>query len=620
VLYEMLAGRPPFGAESDTEFTIKSLHVKEMPAPLRRWNPNVPEEFEWIVLRALNKDPERRFAGCAEMAASLGAGLPEIADVSRRRPVQSELSSGSARQASASAVASPPAMAPLLSSVVPVAQPARPAVIPIAVKQPPARPTRSRLGLWIALAVVFLLAGATLALLRDRIFAAPEQIVLSLKGSTSVGDELAPRMAEAFLRDEMKATQVGSYIAKKDAAGHSFVHVWGRVPGDSDRQVIEIYATGSGDAFKCLAAGSGADHCDIGMASRPYNDQDRQKYPSLGNLGSGATEHVVALDGIAVIVNPANSVERLSIQQLRAIYTGRIRSWNQVGGPDAPIELYGRNQKSGTGEMFAQMVVGKDAQGHALPTLVAPDHQIEDSSAIVDAVMQSPNAIGYVSSPLIRSAKALAISDGSNAALSPSELAIVTEDYPIGRRLYLYAPGDASDLAQAFIRYAVNSRGQAVVTEAHYVALTPKSFAIHDVPPDAPAEYAEIAQHYQRLGLSFRFASGQAGISSGGHDSLDNLARDNVARLESYLAQHNSSGDDILLIGYADNVGGAGPNKALALSRAESVAESLATDDVRVPNSAIRSFGMELPVASNDTPEGRARNRRVEVWVRKGVE
>ena len=116
---------------------------------------------------------------------------------------------------------------------------------------------------------------------------------------------------------------------------------------------------------------------------------DKEIYPALRNLGDRATEHVVALDGIAIIVNPHNPVTRLSIPQLRAIYTSQITNWKDVGGIDAPIEIYGRDRNSGTFEMFIEKVIGKDTISNAEVSAIPLDHQIGDSSLIVDSVMRS---------------------------------------------------------------------------------------------------------------------------------------------------------------------------------------------------------------------------------------
>lgn len=608
VLYELLAGRPPFGAETDTDFTIKSQHIKETPTPIRAWNAQVPFDFEWIVYKALNKDPGTRFQSCAEMSRALtnafASHMKAVASgevpVAQRRtgpqPIVNSQPTPTLQKTSPGTVIPPPVASGFSTP-----------------------PPKKRTLLWAALAAIVLLLGVAAFFLKDKLFGSSETIILVMKGSTSVGDELAPKMAEAFLRDELKADKTGSYIASKDDKGHAYVHVWGDVPGKSDRQVIEIYATGSGDAFKCLVAEEGPKHCDLGMSSRPFNEGDRRDNPSLPSLGGPANEHVVALDGIAVIVNPANSLTRLTIAQLRGLYTGQYTNWNQVGGADAPVELYGREKNSGTKDMFEQMVVGKDAQGHALPVIVPQDHQVDESGKIVDAVLSSPNAIGYVSSPLIKSAKALAISDGGGAALRPTQLAIVSEDYPISRRLFLYEPNNPSSIVQSFVRYAVNESGQRVVIEANYVGLTPEAIEVKDIPLDAPPLYQEIASRYARLGLSFRFASGKASSASGTDNELDNLARDNVSRLEAYLAKHPAAVSNLLLVGYADSVGGPGPNIPLAKARAMSVSQNLGEDDVRVPADHVYSLGLQMPVASNDTPEGRSRNRRVEVWVPRGT-
>jgi phosphate transport system substrate-binding protein len=478
---------------------------------------------------------------------------------------------------------------------------------------------KSGINLWLVLSLTgLLLGGLAVFSFRDQVFGPSENIVLSLSGSTSMGDELVPKLAQAFLRDELGATSTGSKIETRDANGHSYLHVWGKVPGTSALQVIKIYATGSGAAFKCLAAARGPEYCDIGMSSRPINDMDKHLYPSLSNLGDRATEHVVALDGIAVIVNPRNPVSQLSIPQLRAIYTGQILKWSEVGGKDAPIELYGRDQNSGTLEMFTEKVIGADPQGRTRTARVAPDHQIGDSNLIVDAVMRSPNAIGYVSSPMIRDAKALLISDGSGPALRPTELSVVTEDYPICRRLLLYHWDTPGSLLNAFVRYVMYKPGQAIVTQLPFVGLMPRVFPVPP-PPKAPLAYKKMALTYSRIGLSFHFSSSLAVAGGDNSSQLDNLADINILRLRTFLSQHGGTGNDILLIGFADNIEEGVRNGRLAHQRAESIATGLRAIGVFVPSENIRDFGSDLAVASNDTPEGQSKNRRVEVWVRNGL-
>ena len=424
-----------------------------------------------------------------------------------------------------------------------------------------------------------------------------------------------PKLAEAFLRDEMRADKTGIRVAGKDAHGHSRLYVWGTIPGRSGRQVIEIYPSESNTAFQCLAARGNGRNCDIGMASRPINSRDQDMYPVLRNIGGRLTEHVVALDAIAVIVNPRNPVSELSIPQLRAIYSGQITNWRELGGLDAPIVFYGRDRASGTFEMFTERVFGKDATISAADSAVPLDRQIADSGLIVDAVMHSINTIGYVSLPMIRDAKTIAISDGSGPALRPTELSIVTEDYPICRRLILYDWDAPGSLKNAFVRYVVYKPGQTLVTQTPFLELTPK--ILPAVPPlNAPSAYKKIAAHYSRIGLSFHFMSQEIDPTADADRQLDNLARVNVLRLRTFLSQHNRTGSDILLLGFADGSESGVVGQRLAKRRAEAVAISLKEIGVIVPNENIRSFGAEVPVASNDTAEGKRKNRRVEVWVR----
>jgi phosphate transport system substrate-binding protein len=466
----------------------------------------------------------------------------------------------------------------------------------------------------ILVGTVILLATVAGFLSYDSILGQREHVVLSIQGSTTLGDALVPKLAEAFLRDDMRAQTSGFRIAGRDAQGRSIVHVWGTIPGRSGRQVIEIYPSESSSAFECLAASKGRS-CDIGMASRPISTHDQDEYPVLRNRRERLDEHVVALDAIAIIVNPQNPVSELSVPQIRAIYSGEIKNWKELGGRDEPIAFYGRDRSSGTYEMFMEKIFGKAAITSSEGPAVPAERQISDSRLIVDAVLHSSNAIGYVSSPLIREAKTLAVSDGSGPAILPTELSVVTEDYPICRRLFLYDWGAPGSMMEAFIRFAIYKPGQTLVEPTPFVELTPRIFSVSP-PPNAPAAYKEIASKYSRVGLSFHFSTGGTNETA---SELDNLANVNILRLRTFLAQHEQIGEDILLIGFSDAKERATSSKHVAQQRAEAIATSLRSVGVIVPSKNVLEFGADLPVASNDTPEGRRRNRRVEAWVRKGL-
>ncbi len=150
------------------------------------------------------------------------------------------------------------------------------------------------------------------------------------------------------------------------------------------------------------------------------------------------------------------------------------------------------------------------------------------------------------------------------------------------------------------------------------VELPPKVFPV--IPPqNAPAAYKEIASKYLRVGLSFHFSSEEVKATVEPSSQFENLANVNVFRLRAYLAQNGGTGNDILLVGFADGHEAGIRDQNFARMRAENVATSLRAIGVIVPSENIRDFGAKLPVASDDSPDGRRKNRRVEVWVRKGL-
>ena len=152
--------------------------------------------------------------------------------------------------------------------------------------------------------------------------------ILKLSGSNTIGAALAPALAEGFLKQQ-GATEVKTVPGDKEDE----VRVQGIMPGDSTPQVIEIHAHGSATAFEDLQKNA----CDVGMASRKIKPAEAGQLASFGDMTSPASEHVLGLDGIAVIVSKTNPVESLSKSQVAQLFTGEINNWSQVGGPARPL-------------------------------------------------------------------------------------------------------------------------------------------------------------------------------------------------------------------------------------------------------------------------------------------
>jgi phosphate transport system substrate-binding protein len=253
--------------------------------------------------------------------------------------------------------------------------------------------------------------------------AATHDALLRLSGSNTIGATLGPSLAAAFLKDQ-GATDVKTLPGSNPEE----TIIQGILPGNTSPSLIRISAHGSATAFTDLAA----DNCDIGMASRKIKPDEAHKLSPLGDMTSAANEHVVGLDGIAVIVNVHSPISALGKEQISSIFSGDYPDWSEVSiASHGPIRIYARDDKSATYDTFKTLVLaGKK---------LAPSAQrFEDSNALSEAVARDPNGIGFIGLPYVHNAKVIAVAETGALALQPTQLTIATEDYPLSRRLFLY--------------------------------------------------------------------------------------------------------------------------------------------------------------------------------------
>jgi phosphate transport system substrate-binding protein len=412
--------------------------------------------------------------------------------------------------------------------------------------------------------------------------------ILRLSGSNTIGESLVPSLAEAFLKSQ-GAVDVHTVAGEKAQEKV----VLGTLPGDKIPSAIRIAAHGSATAFTALAEGS----CDIGMASRRIKPDEASKLASLGDMLAPASEHIVGLDGIAVIINPANPVNELSKDEIMRIFTGETTNWPK-GSSARPISIYARDDKSGTYDTFKSLVL-------AGKPLAPAARRFESSEELSDAVAQDPNGIGFIGLPFVRSAKAVAVSEKGTRSLLPTTLTVATEDYSLSRRLFLYTSATPSNkFARVFVEFALSRQGQDVVASNGFVAQNIATVA-QAVSDDAPVEYKKLTEHAERLSLDFRFQAGQS--------EQDNKAQVDMDRVVSLISEKGTAGEKILLLGFADGIGSPKANQALSLSRARIIQSELVRRGLKP--AVVQGFGSELPVASNETADGREKNRRVEIWV-----
>lgn len=230
-------------------------------------------------------------------------------------------------------------------------------------------------------------------------------------------------------------------------------------PGD----FIAVTGGGSGTGIAALINST----CDIAECSRSMKKEEIQLAEAKG---IEPLEHIAALDGIVVVVNPKNPVSQLTIEQLRQIFMGAIKNWKEVGGENKNIVILSREVNSGTHVFFKEYVLRR---GHEKgPEEFAPAALLMSSSqAIADEVAQNSNAIGYYGMGYISPRqKVIAVSkDEKSEYISPTTENVVKGKYPISRPLYLYTNGEAQGLVKKFLDFTLSKEGQEIVVKTDFV-------------------------------------------------------------------------------------------------------------------------------------------------------
>nr|WP_314479830.1 substrate-binding domain-containing protein [uncultured Pseudomonas sp.] len=416
-----------------------------------------------------------------------------------------------------------------------------------------------------------------------------EPVHLRVQGSNTIGSALLPALVLAQLRAD-HATHV--QVHPGESANESLITAT-RPHGVAIR--VDIAAHGSSTGFAALARGE----ADLATASRPISDSEARQLREHGGLRDVAAEHVIGLDGVAVIVNPANPLSALSLDQLAQIFSGQIHRWEQLGVAGGDIHLYARDDRSGTFETFKSRVLAP-AQCSLAPTA----RRFEASDRLAAEVAADRQAIGFTGLSTTHGAKVLAVADGTAAALLPERALVASEDYPLSRRLFVYLPTPPSPQAKALVDFIQSAAGQALVAEQGFVS---QQIVAQPVAPgpSMPARYRVLAQHGQRLSVNFRFQPGSA--------ALDSKATQDVQRVADYLRQTGKQKRKAVLVGFGDPKDTPGRAALLSRLRGEAVRQALARQDIEVLE--VAGLGDEMPVAGNELEQGRLRNRRVEVWL-----
>ena len=272
--------------------------------------------------------------------------------------------------------------------------------------------------------------------------------VLALALLAGCGSSAAPATTTA-LAPEAPAELSGTVATDGSTSMEKVIGALGEAFMEQNKGVTFTYnPTGSGSGITAVGEG----RCDIGLSSRALKDDEK---------ASGLKETVLALDGIAVIMNPANPVSDLDVETIAKIYTGEITNWKEVGGNDAEIVLIGREAGSGTRDGFESITDTKDSCKYR--------QELTSTGDVITTVSTNPDAIGYASLAALKdNVKALTV-----GGIAPTEDTVKDGSYVIQRPFVLVTKDGAelSTAAQAFFDYATSADAADLIAAAGAVAV-----------------------------------------------------------------------------------------------------------------------------------------------------
>lgn len=537
LMYQMLTGAPL----RETGSTIIQLmrQMEEDIPDIREKLPELDKDLAGIIHRSLSRSPDHRFQSCDELIAAL-----------ERYQYRDKLARAEQQK---------------------IAEEKR-------------RRRKFMLGGVSAAAMLVILTWGMWYLF----FAERIETVLRLQGSNTIGAKLAPALVEEFLKRK------GAHkIRREPGAGEEEIRIVASM-GRTRAWAVEIRSKGSGTAFEGLEKS----RCDIGMSSRPVKKEESDKLSALGDMTRYGCEHVIGLDGLAVIVNAANPLSTAGKDTIARIFAGEIGSWKDIEGNDKAIGLYARDDKSGTFDTFKNLVLDKrKLSGNA--------KRYEDSSKLSADVANDPAGIGFIGLPYIKSSKALAISaSDAGGAIYPNAFTVAREEYPLSRRLYMYLPPKTSNpLAREFMEFVLSDDGQEIVEKTGFVSLAVRA-ETPVLPDNAPSEFRSLVEGAERLSLSIRFRPDTI--------SFDNRSRRDFDRLIHSLERKELQGRKVLLFGFSD-VGEGKKSKEIADQWTKLVAGELTARGVK--SALAMGMGSIMQLAEGGTNDGKLRNNRVEVWL-----
>jgi len=448
-----------------------------------------------------------------------------------------------------------------------------------------------------------------------------------LAGSSTLAQVLIPNLFQDFSDAHGLGLATGTAMFAGDVPVQPYLF---SMPDGEVFADVEIHSLGSEAAFDALLNGDS----EIALSSRAITGTELGAFTAaeLGDLSDQTYQVVAALDGLVIIVPTENTVATLSVDELTQIFSGRISNWSQLGGSDERINVYRRDDASGSASDFSAVVLDPSSASFSTDSTA-----FADDISLVRAVTNDPNGIGFTSIAYQQNTLAVPLSGTCGFTFDPSEFTVKTGEYPLARHVYLYTtnrmfgaiPKEKADKALGFLQFVQSDAGQNAAEVSGFVSqsITELPIAVQgqrlvntmianpgDVSFKSIRSMVSELSGSTRLSSTFRFKPNAS--------DLDAQARGDIPRLAAYILNNDFSGREILIAGFSDAAGSAGQNATLSRRRAQQVLDELQSalgNDAESYSFVVEGFGEVSPQGCNDSLAGRSVNRRVEIWVREAT-
>lgn len=438
---------------------------------------------------------------------------------------------------------------------------------------------------------------------------------LAFSGAPTIGKVLMPALIEAF------AIRGDYDVTRRDEGDNEISYALSSRKTNDLVGEFSFRLTNTDEGFADLLA----NEADIAMTLREAHTDEvsHAKAAGLGDLTAPGRARVLALDALIPVVAPSNPVQGITMPQLAEVLAGRLANWNLLGGPDAPIDVHLWDERTGIGQASVDHLLGPGG----LPEN-SRVRRHDNGDAFAKAVARDPFALGLTTRSEQGNTWELALTGECGFALTATRRAVKTEDYPLTAPLFLYLPARRfPKLAREFLAYLRDPSAQLVIRRAGFVDQTPEEIdinaqgdrfanAIAQAGPEVGLQELQrmvgVLSSLKRLTTTFRFEPGSVRLDAQSRSNVEQLAR--ALELGLYDARR------LVFVGFSDGDGAAGPNRDIAMRRADTVARAVkrAAETANFDRIAVEidAFGEAMPMACDDTAWGRQVNRRVEVWVR----